>query len=339
MLCMSANTLDDENLSRLKDLQKFKVKVPVLGVTGADLALSTAKGNTANGSLVFFGAPWCKHSRMFNSTYQSLAQKSYLGLLPASPSFWYYEVQDPAKDLHHRYFRVKGFPTVLYVWKNQYWSFDGQRNLHDLENWLGDIWGGVWREGEPYPNGAPTLRDDISSVIRDIKFFFSFHVRNHPIELMVGALCVTASFVAVLGILGMIIYDAVFIGWANENESAANPIEELDHDEEGKLIKANIDKKTIKKLIKQREKQVAAEELRKTNPRQYREYTEMEDIAQVVGVSDSSEEDEDGLASTIEAANKAALDSLAQDECQDMQAGVRDRKKGEQLWNHRTESN
>ena len=323
VLCGSDSTNESQSHRLLKDLDIFQVRISIPLLRQAEFETKTAAGWTNNGSLVFFGAPWCRHSRLFNATYQSLARKSFAGMLEASPLFWYYEVKEPKQDVLHRHFRVKGFPTVVYVSKGRYWSFDGERNLQDIENWLGDIWGGRWREGEPYPQNEPTWADDVGSIVRDIRFFLAFHVRHHPIELAVGTLCVAGSFIAVLGILGMIAYDAVFIGWNNDMEDKKNPIEELDEDEEGKLIKQNIPKEALKKLVKHKGKQVVEEEMKIKNPRKYQEMQEMKHISEVAGVSDSSDDEVEASLQAVKRVNK----DLEASEVQDGHSAIRDRGK------------
>jgi thiol-disulfide isomerase/thioredoxin len=313
--------------SQLNQMNFFKMKILIPLINGEQLAAKTAKGHTLNGSLVYFGAPWCRHSRQFNTTYQSLAKKSFAGLLPASPLFWYYEVKDPKKDQHHSYFRIKGFPTIIYIWKGMYWSFDGERNLHDIENWLEGIWTSNWRDGEPFPHSAPSLTEDIGSIVRDAKFFFKFHVNNHPIELIIGVLCVVGSFVAVLSILGIIVYDSVYIGWAAklDNTNLDNAAS-LDDDEEGKLIKEQISNETMHKLIKSKQKKSMEEELKRINPSKYREYEEMNDISKVVGARDSSEEEVEESLDRVERV-KQQLESESNLEGGGSRSEVRDRGK------------
>ncbi len=123
---------------------------------------NTVKHSGAYGSIVFFGATWCKHSRVFNSTYKLLHDIVKAGEFGSYPNFYYYDVPDPKVDILHKTLRVRGFPTVIYFKDDAYWTFSGDRDLPKLQIWLRDVISGDGKEGTPYPKDSkePTTRAD-----------------------------------------------------------------------------------------------------------------------------------------------------------------------------------
>ena len=182
-----------------------------------------------NGYLVFFGARWCGHSKQFNKTYKDLADKVYSGYFNRSPMMGYYNIVNPNEDNLHKLFRVKGFPSLIYLAGDKYWTYPGDRKLDYIMDWLNETFTeGLTREGTPYPTGDLTVWDDLGEIARDMKYSLKFNLNRNPTTTWIVIIMVTCSIGSVLLIFCILVTDSLFL-----TDTLANDIK-IDDDKKEK---------------------------------------------------------------------------------------------------------
>lgn len=202
--------IDESNMNNNKEYPRiFYQTIYALNSTNFDEKM---KSQGVNGALVFFGASWCGHSRQFNATFKQLGEQVLSGSFERSPAMTYYNIKNPKDDELHKRFRVTGFPTLIYVSQDKYWTFLGERKLELMVDWFQSILEGNGREGTPYPTGDLTVWDDIGEVFRDIKFTLGYNMKHYPLYTWIGIAVISCSIGSVLFIFGILVFDSLFLG-------------------------------------------------------------------------------------------------------------------------------
>lgn len=87
----------------------------------------------SDGYLVFFGASWCGHCKVFKPTFGQLAEKSASGKLSTiRPKFIMYPVED--NDELSAVFAISSFPTILYIKDNRWCKLTKQRSEENIKS-------------------------------------------------------------------------------------------------------------------------------------------------------------------------------------------------------------
>ena len=204
-------TLERKDLTGKTDFPRFLYKsFPVLTNETFD---ETIKAAGLNGQLVFFGAKWCGHSRQFNRTFKELGEVVMRGDLGRSPKLSYYLIQNPKDDFLHRKFRVNGFPTLVFMSYPQYWTYNGERELPRILDWLEEIFASEGKEGTPYPEGEgdTSIWHEMAEIWRDMKYTLRYNLKHYPLYTWLGIVVVCGSVGSVLFIFGILIYDTLIL--------------------------------------------------------------------------------------------------------------------------------
>lgn len=147
---------------------------------GEEFIAATQNNTSKDGFFLFFGADWCGHCRKFKPTFVQMseeASKRSEGSL--RPGFIFHPVEK-GKDHVAKLFRVKGYPTLIYLRQNRWWEYKGERNDTKIFEWI-DKLSTEGDEGKPYPERLPTFSEEFAEHWEEFKDFIHYQYTNWPI--------------------------------------------------------------------------------------------------------------------------------------------------------------
>lgn len=157
-----------------------------------DAFIALTQNNTSNGGFfVFFGANWCGHCRKFKPVFAELSESgSKRNETALKPAFIFHPVEKRNSHVP-KLFRVKGYPTLIYLRQNSWWEYNGDRNATRILEWLDQLIANG-TTGKPYPERLPTFSEEFVEHWDEFKHMVYFQYTYHPIMFffILGALIV-----------------------------------------------------------------------------------------------------------------------------------------------------
>lgn len=176
-------------------------EVPYSTATAKEFYDLVSEGNK-DGYFVFFGAGWCGHCRNFKPTFKELATKSQSKQLPINPTFILYQVE--GSDPITTFFKIRAYPTMIYIKDGNYCDFEGMRNEENLVKFFKE--GVDGDKCKPYLSSYPGLIDAVinkgEEIYNQIQHEMAFYFVEYPTLVKVGA--VIFAFAMVVNILGLV---------------------------------------------------------------------------------------------------------------------------------------
>lgn len=114
------------------------------------------------------------------------------------PLFVYYKVGDDSQHAA-KLFRVSAYPSVLYIRKDKYWTYEGSNTESPLIEWVTKTRAGENGQGSEYPDALPTLWEDFINTITELKLMMKHFYRHNTI--MFGTILIILVFIVSLCIL------------------------------------------------------------------------------------------------------------------------------------------
>lgn len=193
----------------------------VVNVTGDSFINFTKGKNKSEGFLVYFGAPWCKHCKIFKPVFYDLAKKAEAAQIPIWPTFIQYEVEN--LDEVGKLFRVTAYPSLYYIKDDKVWKFEGRRVEEEIINWIQRISFGEEEETErPYPDHIFSFGEELEESWAKLKRYVRHRFYINPVATILFGL-------AIFLVCGLVIF-SVFLMCTQpyvspENEDSSKEIE------------------------------------------------------------------------------------------------------------------
>lgn len=171
-------------------------------VVGSEFLKLTQYDQGDAGFFVFFGATWCGHCKTFKPIYKNASDIA--ATMPGEqPLFIYYQVE--ANDYPSQLFKVKGYPTIMYIRKGEFWEYTAGRTEDQMFEWVTKIRKGEGIEGSAYPELIPPFIEDIYDNIKEIKTVMKHYYETNTLVFSV----IVGLFVFLVGLCGLTIHQLV----------------------------------------------------------------------------------------------------------------------------------
>lgn len=169
--------------------------MPVKEFNSDLLIAATKNSSSTEGFLVFFGTDWCGHCKKFKPAFEELAIASEKREGFTKPTFIYNQVEK-GQEYASKLFRVAGYPTLIYILQDKYWTFKGKRQQEEILEFIDKCKSGQNREGKACPSALPSFRESVAEGFEDLYVGIKDHYHNNTVVFFV----VVIVILAVLGV-------------------------------------------------------------------------------------------------------------------------------------------
>jgi len=158
------------------------------------LIAATNASKSTHGFIVFFGTDWCGHCKNFKPVFDQMASDLHAKEDGTPKPMFIYQQVEKGQDYASKAFRVQGYPTLVYIYNNTYWTYKGKREPSIIFDWIDNIRIGNITEGKPYPLGAPTFLENISEGYQDMVISLKGYYHTSPVMFFTILIIIVAVF-------------------------------------------------------------------------------------------------------------------------------------------------
>jgi len=170
-------------------------------------------------SVVFFGADWCHHCKVFKPKYQKISEAHFGTTLDSGATLKFYLHFGEGNSDATKKFKIRGYPTIVAIESGRYWVYKGRREEESILEWVKSR---KEEDAKEYPTHVPGFIEEFMDAMAT-----EYERNPTSFYFMVGMLGILALLI--VSIVGFIVY-SIFWG-TSETEDEEETEKESDKKE------------------------------------------------------------------------------------------------------------